>query len=482
MPSRRTHVTESIAQSELAVALAQLRAELDVPESFAPEVLAEAESARAADPGTDLRELAFVTIDPPGSTDLDQALYIERLVLGYLVHYAIADVPGWVLPGGAVDLEARRRGQTLYAADGRVPLHPVVLSEDRASLLPGADRSAFVWAFELDELGEVTSTRLTRAKVRSREQLTYDEAQARIDAGDGDSSLALLREVGLLRIELERARGGASLNSPDEEIVRTEGGGYSLERRHPLPVEEWNAQLSLMTGMAAAQLMLDARVGVLRTLPKPTDDRIATFRAQSRALGRPWPETISYGEYLRGLDRADPASLAVMQAASGLFRGAGYLAVDGEVPPDPIQSALAAPYAHVTAPLRRLIDRWGLVVCEALCAGRDVPEWARSSLRELPSLMGASSQRASRLDAESIARVEAALLSTRVGERFTATVLEVRAERAVLQLADPAVTATCPAPADVRAGTALEVELLAADIATGTIEFRAAAAAPVAPV
>ncbi|SIO17846.1 RNB domain-containing ribonuclease [Agromyces cerinus] len=477
MPSRRTHVTESVAQSELAVALARLRAELDVPESFAPEVLAEAEQAAVADPGTDLRELAFLTIDPPGSTDLDQALHLERRSTGFVVHYAIADVPGWVVPGGAVDREARRRGQTLYAADGRVPLHPVVLSEDRASLLPGADRSAFVWTFGLDERGAVTSTALTRALVRSREQLTYDEAQARIEAGDGDSSLALLREVGLLRIELERARGGASLNSPDEEIVRTEGGGYSLERRHPLPVEEWNAQLSLMTGMAAAQLMLDARVGVLRTMPKPSEEHVTAFRAQTRALGRPWPETISYGEYLRGLDRDDPASLAVMQAASGLFRGAGYLAVDGEVPPDPIQSALAAPYAHVTAPLRRLVDRWGLVVCLALCAGRDVPEWARSSLGELPSLMGASSQRASRLDAESIARVEAALLSTRVGERFTVTVLEVRGERAVLQLADPAVTATCPAPAGIRAGTELEVELLAADIATGTIEFRAAGAA-----
>ncbi|MFC9561097.1 RNB domain-containing ribonuclease [Agromyces sp. NPDC056965] len=472
MPSRRTHVTDSLAQSELAVALARLRAELDVPESFSPEVLAEAEAARATAPGADLRELEFVTIDPPGSTDLDQALHIERRSAGFLVHYAIADVPGWVVPDGAVDLEARRRGQTLYAADGRVPLHPVVLSEDRASLLPDADRSAFVWAFDLDERGEVTSTRLTRATVRSREQLTYAEAQARIEAGDGDdSSLALLREVGLLRIELERARGGASLNAPDEEIVRTADGGYSLERRHPLPVEEWNAQLSLMTGMAAAQLMLGARIGVLRTMPKPSEERVAAFRAQTRALGLPWPETITYGEYLRGLDRDDPAALAVMQAASGLFRGAGYLALDGEVPPDPIQSALAAPYAHVTAPLRRLIDRWGLVVCEALCTGGEVPEWARSSLRELPSLMGASSQRASRLDAESIARVEAALLSARVGERFVATVLEVRGERAVLQLAEPAVTATCPAPADARAGTELEVELLAADIATGTIEF-----------
>ena len=102
-------------------------------------------------PESDRRDLEFVTIDPAGSLDLDQALHLERHHHGYLVHYAIADVPGFVRPAGAVDREARERGQTLYAADGRVPLHPAVLSEDRASLLPGVDRSAFVWTFELDD-------------------------------------------------------------------------------------------------------------------------------------------------------------------------------------------------------------------------------------------------------------------------------------------------------------------------------------------
>ena len=282
--------------------------------------------------------------------------------------------------------------------------------------------------------------------MRSRERLSYPEAQARIDAERGDP-LELLREVGLARIQQERDRGGASLNVPDEEIVRTADGGYALERRRLLPVEDWNAQLSLMTGMAAAELMLEARVGILRTMPGPTDERIAAFRTQTVALGHPWTDAIGYGEYLRGLDRDDPASLAIMQAAAGLFRGAGYEAMDGEAPADPVQSALAAPYAHVTAPLRRLVDRWGLVVCEALSSGREVPRWARDSLHELPSLMGASSQRASRLEAASVARVEAAVLSGRVGERFVATVLEVRGEDAVIQLVEPAVTATCPAVA-----------------------------------
>jgi len=148
--------------------------------------------------------------------------------------------------------------------------------------------------------------------------------------------------------------------------------------------------------------------------------------------------------------------------------------MDGRVPADPEQSALAAPYAHVTAPLRRLVDRWGLVVCEALVAGREVPTWARETLHELPALMGASSQRASRLDSASVARVEAAVLSDRVGQRFTATVLEIRGENAVIQLAEPAVTATCPVTTDARAGTTVEVVLEHTDIGSGEIRFRAA--------
>ena len=470
MTVRRAHIAASAAQSELADALAELRSSMELPVGFPADVLAEAAAAASATPPptADRRDLEFVTIDPAGSMDLDQALHLARRPGGFTVHYAIADVAGFVTPGGAIDREARERGQTLYAADGRIPLHPPVLSEDRMSLLPGVDRSAYVWSFDLDGSGVVASTRLERAVVRSRAKLSYPEAQTRIDAGD--DQLELLREIGLLRIERERARGGASLNSPEELIVRRDGG-YALERRRLLPVEEWNAQLSLMTGMAAAELMLEARIGILRTMPKPDDEAIAAFRTQTEALGRPWPTTIGYGEYLRGLERDDPASLAIMQAAGGLFRGAGYEAMDGEVPADPEQSALAAPYAHVTAPIRRLVDRWGLVVCEALSGGREVPDWVRNSLPELPALMEASTARVRQFDAASVARVEAAVLSGRVGERFEVTVLEDDGGTASIQLTEPAVTATCPTGPGVRAGGRITVVLEHVDIPAGEVRF-----------
>ncbi|MFE2771770.1 RNB domain-containing ribonuclease [Microbacterium resistens] len=469
MPQRRSHVAPSAEQSELAAALADLRTSLDAPASFSAEAEAEAAEATATAPDLDLRDIPFATLDPAGSRDLDQAFHLERAGSGFTVRYAIADVPAFVRPGGAVDAAARERGQTLYAADGSIPLHPRALSEDRASLLPDVDRPALVWTFVLDAEGAVTDRRLERALIRSRAQLDYVGTQRALDAGE-ESPASLLPEVGALRFAQESARGGASLNLPDEEVVRREDDTYAIERRHPLPVEEWNAQLSLMTGMAAAEIMLEARIGVLRTMAQPDDAAFEEFRRRTRALGRPWT-TGRYGDYLRGLDRADPLTLPILEAATTLFRGAGYVTFDGTVPQDAGQAAIGAPYAHATAPLRRLVDRWALTICLAAARGEEVPDWVRESLSSLPAIMQASGQRASRLESETVNRVEAALLTPLIGSSVPATIIEIRRDRAEVQLTDPVVTATAPVPPGAAPGSVVSLRVVGADIARGEIEF-----------
>ncbi|WP_308468303.1 RNB domain-containing ribonuclease [Rathayibacter soli] len=474
MPHRRARLTASTVQGTLAAALAGLRTQLQLPDGFPPEVIAEADAAVAAPPQLDLRGIPFVTLDPAGSRDLDQAMQLERLGSGWRVRYAIADVPGFVAPNGAMDAEARRRGETLYAADGAIPLHPTTISEGKASLLPGVDRPAFVWTFDLDDRGAELAHRVERAWVRSRAQLDYVSTQAALERNNSDSPAALLPEIGRARLEQERLRGGASLNLADEEIVRDAAGGYVVERRRPLPLEDWNAQLSLMTGMAAATLMLDAGIGILRTMPAADDAAQSAFRVRTVALGLPWPSGMPYGQFLRGLDRDDPQTLAVLQAAVSLFRGAGYVAFDGAPPPNPMQAAVAAPYAHVTAPLRRLVDRWGLVVCAAVSAGAAVPDWVRQSLPGVPALMHAGIERESRLSAGSIERVEAAMLRDRVGQQLTAWVLEVRDGKARVQLTDPIVTASCHVPDSVLAGQTIDVRVVRADIPTGVVQLEPA--------
>jgi exoribonuclease R len=393
-----------------------------------------------------------------------------------VVRYAIADVPAFVRPGGAVDAEARLRGQTIYAPDGRIPLHPVIISEHAASLLEGQVRGAFVWTFELDAKANVTATTLVRAKVRSRAQLSYDTVQKQLDDGTAEEWLLLLREVGLGREELERQRGGASLNRPDEEVEFVDNR-YTLVRRSQLPVEGWNAQVSLMTGMAAAQIMIAGRIGILRTMPAPWPDTLEHFRMQVAALGCPWPQSQSYGEYLRSLDQSDPRSLAVVHAAATLFRGAGYTAFDGEVPQGLIQAAVGTSYAHATAPLRRLVDRFVLVTCEALISGKPVPKWVRDALPTLPKIMGASDGVASRLEHSSVDAIEAALLEPRVGQVFDAVVISTKqaADGTVtggsIQLADPVVTASIEG--EVTAGQTVKAKLTTADIATGAVLFTA---------
>ncbi|MFD5225153.1 RNB domain-containing ribonuclease [Microbacterium sp. NPDC058342] len=473
MPQRRSHVAPSAEQSELAAALAALRAGIDSPTEFSAEAVAEADTVSPAVPELDLRDVPFVTLDPAGSKDLDQALHLERAGSGFQVRYAIADVPGFVRAGGALDAEARQRGQTLYLADGSIPLHPRTLSEGRASLLPGQERPALVWTFDLDSVGAVNGFRLQRAQIRSRAQLDYASAQQSLDRG-GEGPLTLLGEIGTLRQQQEQRRGGASLNLPDEEVVQRADGTYDIERRHPLPIEDWNAQLSLMTGMAAAEMMVDAKVGVLRTMPQPDEQAFATFRRQTAALGRPWT-TGRYGDYLRQLDMTDSMTLPVLEAAASLFRGAGYVAFDGELPVGDLeQAAIAAPYAHATAPLRRLVDRWSLAICLAVSEGKAVPEWARESLPQLPELMQRSGQRASALNSATIDRVEAALLHPFVGRRIEATVIELRGEeRAAVQIAEPAVTVSAPVPAGAEPGERVVLTLAGVDIANGGVEFAA---------
>lgn len=475
MPQRRSHIAPSAVESELAAALTALREDVDAPTEFSPEAMAEAESATAPEPDLDLREVPFVTLDPLGAKDLDQAMHLARRGSGFEVRYAIADVPAFVAPGGAVDAAARQRGQTLYAADGSIPLHPRVLSEDRASLLPEQDRPALVWTFDLDDAGVVSEFRLERALIRSRAQLDYVSAQEALDRGE-ESPLSLLPVIGGLRQELEVQRGGASLNLPDSEVVQRDDGTYGIDRQHPLPLEDWNAQLSLMTGMAAASLMIDAKVGVLRTMPEPDEKAFTAFRLQTEALGRPWKDG-EYGAYLRSLDRDDPLTQPVLEAAASLFRGAGYVTFDGSVPADIEQAAIAAPYAHATAPLRRLVDRWALAICLAVSRGEEVPTWARESLDELPALMQESGQRASRLGADTINRVEAALLTPLVGSIVEATIIEVREDRATIQIAEPAVAASAPLPTGAKPGDTVSLRLVRADIGKGEVEFTEADAA-----
>ena len=545
--SRTRLSTYTAPPAEVARTLDALRAHYEVPTAFPPEALVEAEAAAGAwaqdgparllaDGARDARDLDLVTIDPPGSMDLDQAVLLERLPThadhvdqagtagvgtgdapepsaAYRVHYAIASLATFVTPGGALDIELRRRGETIYAPDAATPLHPEVLSHGAASLLQDAERPACLWTIDLDERGEVVSARVERALVRSRARLSYAQVQAAID---GESTLPrqvpadlpeLLAEIGRLRLEREAARGGISMTTPEQVVEVTEAAeatevageaspsgdadptesagpaGYRLAYRVPVPAEQYNAQISLLTGMCAARIMVECGVGILRTLPPARPEDYARLRRVAAALGIDWPAAQPYPELVRGLDHAVPAHAAFMEQAMSLFRGSGYLAfgVGGVgVPADDeaadseeaVHSAIAARYAHVTAPLRRLVDRYGEEVCIAACAQAPVPEWVLQALPDLPAVMEQTGKRARAIDRGALTALEALVLRGHEGEVFDGVITSERDGRGELVLAEPAVVTEIRAgkkalDGGLPVGERVRVRLLSADPASG---------------
>lgn len=464
--------TASVPIDEARAGLDRVRADHEVDLEFSDDVLAEADAAIAAYvlPAKDMTDLEFVTLDPASSTDLDQAFFIERTRSGFRVLYAIADVPAFVAMGGAIDAETRRRGETVYCPDLKASLHPPALADDAVSLLPDQLRGAHVWSFDVDDAGVASLTGLERATIRSRAKLGYEREQERLDAGSPHPQVALLREVGTLRQQQEVARGAVSLPNLEQQVDADGRGGFTLDYRVSVPVEDWNAQLSLMTGMASARIMLDGGIGILRTMPEAAEGDLRKVRASARALGIWWPEEMPYPELIRSLDATNPQHAAFLDNVTLLLRGASYTAFDGARPELTTHSAIAAEYAHTTAPLRRLVDRFVLSVCLALVEEREVDPAIREVLPQVPALMTAAIRRSRAVDRESMDFLEAALLAGREGVAFRGVVIEQRRDDGIVQLSDPAITARCRGK-DLPVGEWVDAWLSVADPQTRKVVF-----------
>ena len=457
-----------------------VRAEFQLPTDYPQAALEEAQHAtdRLSAGRTDRTGIPFVTIDPPGSMDLDQAMHLVAHDGGFTVHYAIADVGAVVVPGGALEAETWARGMTVYLPDGTVPLHPPVLSEGSASLLPNEVRPAALWTIELDATGEPTSTTVERALVRSVARLDYEGVDADFKTGSAHPSITALKPIGELRLARARDRGAIELRLPDQEVELSGDGDWKLTIRNETPVDGWNAEISLLTGVCAAGLMLDAKVGLLRTLPPADPESVDDLRKTARLLGVGWGEKVGSGEFLLGLDVSQASSLVLMNEATRLLRGAGYVAFDGSVPEQPLHAAIGLPYAHVTAPLRRLADRYATEVCLAICAKESIPDWARTKLEALPVTMKAADSKANKVERACVDQAEAELLLNRIGETFPAIVLrDASGHRdAEVFIADPPVIAECEgAPTE---GEQVQVTLIQADVALRKVKFSATPRTP----
>jgi exoribonuclease R len=222
-------------------------------------------------------------------------------------------------------------------------------------------------------------------------------------------------------------------------------------------------------------MMLYGQVGVLRTMPPADPGALRRLRQTAKALGISWPADMDYPDFLRSLDSHRPRHAAMLNACTALFRGAGYCTFSGGVPAEAEHAALAIEYAHVTAPLRRLVDRYAGETCVALCADQSVPDWVLWKLDGLAEEMAAAERRAKKYERAIIDLVEAFLLQARVGEEFTGTVIDVDPDRhrGTVMIAEPAVAAKVSG-SHLPLGEQVRVRLVSADFSAGAVAFELA--------
>lgn len=411
-----------------------------IPNVFSEETLAEAELAAklplSAEKREDLRHLPIVAIDPTDARDHDDAIWAEPDGEGgFRALVAIADVSFYVRPGGSIDREARKRGNSVYFPDRVVPMLPEVLSAHVCSLKSGEDRAAMACHLTIDAEGRVKDWRFTRAIVRIAEVIAYEDAQARIgrEASEG-VGIDVLQNLWACWRALEKARHARDpleLELPERRVQLDEQGRITeIALRERLDAHRVVEDFMIAANVAAAKALESKVAPVVYRVHEPPSreklvalkDYLATFERKF-ALG----QVVTPGLFNRMLkdisDEAEKALImeAVLRSQTQAYygpRNAGHFGL-----------ALGS-YAHFTSPIRRYAD---LLVHRALVdafhleqpAPKDklppasgLSERDRDDLGRVSDAISAAERRAMEAERETIDRYVAAWLASRVGEVF----------------------------------------------------------------
>jgi exoribonuclease R len=452
------------AARAFAVGIAAIRTQYGVPDGFPDAVLAAADAAAARpidDGRVDLTDVAFVTLDPLSSTDLDQAFAVGRDGADLVLQYAIADVAWFVRPGDPIDVEAWTRALTVYLPGQRAGLHPPVLAEGAASLLPDGPRPAVVFTVGVAPDGTAALRDARRAVVRSRAKLGY-ETVTEAELPDGFAELS--RRIALA----EDTRGAGRVEFPEQTVQASTDGEMQLVFEARLPSAEQNSALSLATNLAVAAALQAAGTGLFRVMAEPDERAIKRLRHTAHALRLNWPRVQSLAQFQRGLDAHDPRAAAFLLAVRRAGGKASYAPFAPGVVP--WHSAMAATYAQATAPLRRLADRYVVEAAVAVATGAAVPDWVEDAFGRLPEVMDRAAAREGQIERAVLDLAEAIALHGHEGAEFDAVVTDTDERGSRIQITDPAVVSRVGRNG-YQPGDEIRVRLVEADPVTRTIRF-----------
>ena len=429
-PARVTEVLGRMGDAK-SVSLICIHAH-GIPTEFPPEAVQQAERAKATPLGSreDLRDTPLVTIDGEDARDFDDAVFAEEDGDGWRVIVAIADVAHYVPPGSALDLEARRRGNSVYFPDRVVPMLPEALSNGWCSLRPHEERGCLFVEMRFDARGDKQSHRFGRGLMRSVARLTYEAAQAARDEGGEPAGLpaghmARLYGAFVALLSARGRRGTLELDIPERRVVLSpEGQVTGVAPRPRLDSHKLIEEFMIAANVCAAEeLERLVQPTMYRIHDRPSDQKLEGLRQflQQFAITMPpgnqlHPRNFSHVlEMVKGAAHERLVNETVLRSQSQ----AAYA-------PDNIGhfGLSLARYSHFTSPIRRYAD---LMVHRALIRGlklgRDgITEAQAAEMPEIADAITATERRAAAAERDAVDRYMAAFMADRVGEVFPARI------------------------------------------------------------
>lgn len=406
---------------------------------FPDEVIAEAAKAKPVDPAkrTDLSHLSFVTIDPADARDRDDAIYASadkdsKNKGGHIIWVAIADVAAYVAPDSALDIEARKRGNSTYFPDRVVPMLPDKLSADLCSLHENVPRACIAVRLVLDADGNKLSHSFSRCLINSAASLNYTEVQRAIDGQANEKTAPLIDKVikplfaAYISAKLAKSkRQPLDLDLPERRIEISDDGVVSaISFKERLDTHRLVEEFMILANVAAAEELTKRRQPlVFRVHEEPSPEKLKSLREVAQASGFVLAkgqvlQTSHLNSLLRqaeGTDFDELINISTLRSMTQAYYSRENFGHFG--------LALKS-YTHFTSPIRRYAD---LIVHRALITAHG---WGDDGLRpqDLDSLgetathISETERRSMTAERDTTDRYLASYLSEKVGGEFSGRV------------------------------------------------------------
>ncbi|WP_138510200.1 ribonuclease R [Maricaulis alexandrii] len=413
-----------------------------VPQGFSETEQREADTVKPAKmkDREDLRDLPLITIDPDDAKDHDDAVWAApdddpKNEGGWQVIVAIADVAAYVTPGSALDRGAFKRGNSVYLPDRVVPMLPERLSNDLCSLREHEERPCMAVRMVFDKQGNKTGHRFLRGWMKSAAKLSYTQAQAAIDGGDGGPANALLDEVlkplwgaYFAAREARARREPLEIDAPERRVrVGPDGKVAGVEVRERFDAHKLIEEFMIQANVCAAETLEKHKTPLIyRVHEQPSKEKIEGLAAFLPTVGLKWTrgERVQTGRFNQLLKQAK-ASEHYETINEVVLRSQSQAVYDTD---NQGHFGLNLDrYAHFTSPIRRYAD---LTVhrslIRALKLGSDgQSDEERSKLDVIAEEITHAERRAMAAERDAVDRFIALYLSDKIGSEFAGRITGV---------------------------------------------------------